>query len=366
MKTILVTGGTGSLGRPTVEHLRAAGHEVRVLSRRTGPGLVTGDLTTGSGIDAAVDGVDTIVHLATAQGRQDVQQTRNLLQAAPATTQVLYMSIVGIDRIPLAYYRHKLEASGWSSPGTAYTILRATQFHNLLDRVFSVKMPAIFAPAVTLQPIAVEDVATRLTELVGEPVNGRAADIGGPEVRPVPELARAWKAARGSRRPVVPVRVPGKIFRAFVDGHANVDGPSYGRITFEEHVGGKGRYVRSVLVVFAAYELVLGVWMTFFPAQFYELPTVDWTPPYSEHLFRDFGGATLGLAIVLDRGGDQLRPAAHMVALLAYLAFAVPHLVFHLGHLEGDSPGWSIVLAVVTALSVLVPASALIAARRMT
>jgi hypothetical protein len=126
------------------------------------------------------------------------------------------------------------------------------------------------------------------------------------------------------------------------------------------------RYVRSVLVVFAAYELVLGVWMTFLPATFYDLPTVDWTPPYSEHLFRDLGGMKLGLAIVLTAAAISFDRLLTNVALLAYLAFAVPHLVFHLGHLEGDSPGWSVVLAAVTTLSVLVPASALVAARRMT
>ncbi|MEU4608607.1 hypothetical protein AB0F43_36935 [Kribbella sp. NPDC023972] len=125
-------------------------------------------------------------------------------------------------------------------------------------------------------------------------------------------------------------------------------------------------YVRSVLVIFAAYQLVLGVWLTFFPASFYELPTVDWTPPYGEHLFRDFGGATLGLAIVLIAAAVRFDRLLTVVALLAYLAFAVPHLVFHLGHLEGDSPGWSSLLAVVTTLSVLVPLSALAAARRMT
>ncbi|TCO18126.1 uncharacterized protein YbjT (DUF2867 family) [Kribbella steppae] len=240
MATILVTGGTGTLGRPTVEHLRAAGHEVRVLSRTTRPGLITGDLNTGRGIDSAVDGVDTIVHLATGLGRRDVQQTRNLLQATPSTTQVVVMSIVGIDRIPLPYYRSKLEVERLvAESGTSYTILRATQFHDLLDRIFSVQrfLPILLAPAITLQPIAVEDVAVRLTELVAQPVNGRAPDIGGPDRLQVIELARAWAAARGSRRPVVPLRVPGKTFRAYASGAALVDGPSFGRITFEEHVG---------------------------------------------------------------------------------------------------------------------------------
>ncbi len=126
-------------------------------------------------------------------------------------------------------------------------------------------------------------------------------------------------------------------------------------------------YVRSVLVVFAAYQLVLGLWLTFLPSTFYDhVPTVDWTPPYSEHLFRDFGGATLGLGIVLTAAAIRFDRLLTMVALLAYLAFALPHLVFHLGHLEGDSLGWSIALAVVLALSVVVPASALVAARRVT
>ena len=44
MTTTLVTGATGALGVPTVSRLRAAGHDVRALSRRSGPGLTTGDL----------------------------------------------------------------------------------------------------------------------------------------------------------------------------------------------------------------------------------------------------------------------------------------------------------------------------------
>lgn len=236
MTSILVTGGTGNLGRPTVTRLRNDGHKVRVLSRTEGPDHVVGDLTSGTGLAAAVDDVDLIVHLATGQGRRDVQQTRNLLDAAPPTTHVVFMSIVGIDRIPLSYYRYKLEAERLVESRAAYTILRATQFHTLLDRVFSLRLPTLLAPAVRLQPIAVEDVAVRLAELVPDPASGRAPDIGGPETRTSPELARTWKAARGSRRPVVPVRAPGKVFRAFRDGAGLVDGTPYGRIAFGEYL----------------------------------------------------------------------------------------------------------------------------------
>jgi uncharacterized protein YbjT (DUF2867 family) len=175
------------------------------------------------------------MHLATSLGRRDVQQAENLLAILPRTTHLVVMSIVGIDRIPMGYYRHKLAVEQLvAESGQRHTILRATQFYNLLDRIFRTErfLPALLAPAVTLQPIAVEEVAVRLTELIDQPpANGRVPDIGGPERRPVPEFARAW-----SRRRVIPLRVPGKAFRAFADGGALVDGPAYGTITFEEYL----------------------------------------------------------------------------------------------------------------------------------
>ena len=94
--------------------------------------------------------------------------------------------------------------------------------------------------------------------------------------------------------------------------------------------------LRSGLAVLAAAELVLGAWTLFLPASFYaDVPTVDLTPPYSEHLFRDFGGATLGLALALAAAAVWLDKRLVVVALLAYLAFSLPHLVFHLDHLSG-------------------------------
>ena len=125
-------------------------------------------------------------------------------------------------------------------------------------------------------------------------------------------------------------------------------------------------YVRAVLIAFAALQLVLGVWLTLVPKTFYDhVPTVDWTPPYSDHLFHDFGTASLGIGIVLAAAAIRLDRYLAVVALLAYLAYAVPHLFFHLGHLETDQPGWSVALAVALALSALIPASALVAARRL-
>ncbi|MFF0341335.1 SDR family oxidoreductase [Kribbella sp. NPDC004875] len=239
MSSILVTGGTGTLGRPTVSHLRAAGHLVRVLSRKPGPDRAVADLTTGVGLQAAVDGIDVVVHLATSEGRGDVQQARNLVEAATGVRHLVVMSIVGIDRIPLSYYKAKLAVEQLVAEShVPYTILRAAQFHDLIDRVFSAQRysPVLLAPTVPLQPIAVEDVAARLAEVVGQsPLKGHAPDIGGPERRTVHDLALIWKQARNSRRPIVPLRLGGEAFRAFASGAATVDGPAYGRITFAEY-----------------------------------------------------------------------------------------------------------------------------------
>ncbi len=61
---ILVTGGTGSLGRRVADRLRDAGRDVRTLSRTGRPGTVRGDLLTGEGLDEATEGIDTVIHCA--------------------------------------------------------------------------------------------------------------------------------------------------------------------------------------------------------------------------------------------------------------------------------------------------------------
>ncbi|MFF0268511.1 hypothetical protein [Kribbella sp. NPDC004536] len=126
-------------------------------------------------------------------------------------------------------------------------------------------------------------------------------------------------------------------------------------------------YVRVVLVVLAVFEVLLGLWLSIVPKTFYDhVPTVNWTPPYSDHLFHDFGGASLGLGIVLAAAAIRFDRFLTAVALIAYLAYAGPHLFFHLGHLDGDSVALSTGLAVILALMVLVPLSALVGVRKLT
>jgi uncharacterized protein YbjT (DUF2867 family) len=239
MKTILVTGGTSPLGRPTVKALRAAGHSVRILSRQPGIDHVHGDLTRGEGIAEATKGIETVLHLATSRGHADVRQTEKLIEHSKDVAHLIFISIVGLEQIPLPYYRDKLAAERLvAASSIPYTILRATQFHNLVDEVMTAQrfLPVLLAPAIPLQPIAVEDVADRLAELAGGPPSGRVRDLGGPEQLTVPHLARAWKRAKRSRRPVIPIRLPGKAFRAYADGFALSDAAQPTTGTFDDYL----------------------------------------------------------------------------------------------------------------------------------
>ncbi|HEV7652914.1 MAG TPA: NAD(P)H-binding protein [Actinophytocola sp.] len=229
---ILVTGGTGTLGRALVARLPDA----RVLSRRPGPGRVVGDLSTGAGLDAALSEVDTVVHCATSLRRHDVTHARHLAAAAGRASRphVVYVSIVGVEEIPLPYYRAKLAVERLlAGSGLPLTVQRATQFHDLVRRLFTLQRwsPALFVLAGTrFQPVDVRDLAGRLVSLAACPAVGRVEDFGGPQVRSLSDLARAYRGA--GRRPIVPVRLPGKVIRGYRTG-ANL-APAAGTITFEE------------------------------------------------------------------------------------------------------------------------------------
>ena len=103
---------------------------------------------------------------------------------------------------------------------------------------------------------------------------------------------------------------------------------------------------RIALAILAAVELVVGAWNQFWPEGFYaDFPTVSLDPPFSEHYARDFGGATLGLAVVLIAAFILPRPALVITAGLAYSVFAIPHFVFHATHLEhADAAGRAFLL----------------------
>ena len=230
--TILVTGGTGTLGTPTVQLLRASGHDVRILSRSAG-----GDLTTGTGLASALEGVDTVLHLATSASRKDVRQTQNLVDACRAADvgHLVYISIVGVDTVPYSYYGAKRDSEALiENSGIPFTILRATQFHEFIRRFLDLqrRLPVILSLDVPDQPIAAEEVAERLVELVGAGPSGRVPDIGGPEQLRLREAIDIWQRAAGTRKPVWTVRPPLKFLAAMRAGEHMTPMPGFGRETF--------------------------------------------------------------------------------------------------------------------------------------
>jgi uncharacterized protein YbjT (DUF2867 family) len=250
---ILVTGGTGTLGRQVVPRLRDAGCDVRVLSRRThqaadGIEYVTGDLLKDEGTQAAVDGAGIIVHCA-GGSKGDDEAARNLVRAASraGAQHLVYISVIGADRIPVVsgidrtmfgYFGSKLAAERVvADSGLPWTTLRAAQFYDLILMVAQqmTKLPVIPVPAgFRFQPVDAGEVAARLVELaLGTPA-GLVPDIGGPRVYTVADLLRGYLRARRKRRLIVPVRLPGKAARAVRAGANLAPERAVGHRTWED------------------------------------------------------------------------------------------------------------------------------------
>ncbi|MBX6748443.1 MAG: SDR family oxidoreductase [Micromonosporaceae bacterium] len=248
MTTVLVTGGTGALGRQVAAQLRERGADVRILSRRAGgePGRVQGDLNTGAGLAEAVAGVDVIVHCASAsdwrRSERDVIQTRNLLSAVGrARPHIVYISIVGVDRIRFPLYRGKVDTERLiAASGLPWTVLRATQFHELIllfAMLLSKGPVALTLRGFSFQPVDVGEVADRMVDLaLGEPA-GRVPDLGGPRVESMADLMRQYLTAARRRKPVVRLPLFGKGAADFRAGH-NLLGPGAdrGKRTFADYL----------------------------------------------------------------------------------------------------------------------------------
>jgi uncharacterized protein YbjT (DUF2867 family) len=229
--TIAVVGGTGTLGSLVVADLLGRGERVAVLSRRA-DGVPAGaehrgvDLTAGQDLDHALDGVSAVVDASNSQKEAEktlVDGTRRLLEAGARTgvAHHLTISIVGCDLLPISYYKVKVAQERALEAGEVpWTLLRATQFHQLLDTYLAAAARFGVRPTgkARLQPVDPTVVAARLADAALTGPAGRLPDISGPRVQTLSELSAAWAAARGKLR--LPLRVPawGKIGKGLAAG----------------------------------------------------------------------------------------------------------------------------------------------------
>lgn len=238
---ILVTGGTGFVGRALIRHLVDLDYPVRTLIRpsRRSPRLPRGvpvevavsSLKDERGLRAAMVGVDTVYHLASGEWHGpraslmdiDIQGTRAVVQAAEdaGVKRIFYVSHLGADRAS-AY--PVLKAKGIAEEfirrsSLQYTIVRSAivfgpndGFTTGLARILGISPFVFLVPGdgdVQLQPLWIEDLVTCLTWALDDPeFRNRVIDVGGPEYLSFRQIVNLVMDAAGVHRTLVSISPP--------------------------------------------------------------------------------------------------------------------------------------------------------------
>lgn len=256
----LVIGGSGVLGSAVVKRLQTEATDFLTASRShikqgaysrvnqsTDVPWTRVDLVTGEGLAEALTGIDTVFHLASAPGtigREPVEVviTRNLLNALKQSDvkHLIYSSIVGVDTIQYPYYRAKRAAETLiQASRLPYTILRATQFHDLVDFAIGklMSLPIGFVPKKLLdQPIDVDAVAHNLYQLAQAGPQRHIINLGGPEVLDGDTLARRWMKHRNVSKPIMPIPIVGDLMRRFARGEHTCPEKAAGSKTWADYL----------------------------------------------------------------------------------------------------------------------------------
>ncbi|WP_422933813.1 SDR family oxidoreductase [Sinomonas sp. P47F7] len=259
MTVLLVAGGTGQAGSAVVREALARGFSVRSLSRKAPPPsvaldgveYVSADAATGEGLAAALDGVDVVVDTLEGRGgaaqKRFAEAGRRLLAASHGSgvRRAVMVSVAQCDELPIGYYRSKAAKElVYREAKLPTAIVRASQFHSLLDSIFRSTERLRIVPSVRaarLQPIDVRDVARALVDTASEEFSGHSMrTVSGPETRPLRDFADEWREATGSRARVLELPLPGTFGRYFSEERNLAPGTEFGTITFSEWLAGRG------------------------------------------------------------------------------------------------------------------------------
>jgi len=238
---IVVTGGTGTIGRHVVPLLVDAGREVRVLTRHGGPSSpgvehVHGDTLCGVGLDDAFTGADTVLHLAGGPRGDDVAMQHVVTAARRAGVRHLVLvSVTGADRVPVGYFRAKARSEEiLAGSGVPWTVLRVAQLHEFVLPLVRALRRLPVLPVIRglrVEPVDVHDAAARLAELTLADPAGRVRDLAGPQVH---DLGSLLGATGVSRRISLRVPFPGPVGRAYRAGANLSADPERGTGTFAQ------------------------------------------------------------------------------------------------------------------------------------
>lgn len=217
---VLITGGTGFVGRHLIPRLLGRGHQVRVLSRNPdgasplfGPNVETlhGDVTEAASLDKAADGCDIVVHLVppvitSSRGRHSggySPGTDNVLKTAEAAgiRRFVYVSALGAAPSSDGYLRTKFYAEGEVlQSGLEHVVVRpsiiygpgdhfTTAFVRLLRG--SPVVPMAGRDSLVSEPISIEDAAEALSQAVERvDLANRTYELVGPQRLPLPRILR--------------------------------------------------------------------------------------------------------------------------------------------------------------------------------
>jgi uncharacterized protein YbjT (DUF2867 family) len=243
---VVVIGGSGLIGKKIVPILRKLGHEAVPASPSSGVNALTGE-----GLAEALGGAGVVVDVSNSPSFADAavleffeNSTRNVLaaEAAAGVGHHVALSVVGADRLPdSGYMRAKVVQERLiAASKVPYTIVRATQFFEFLGGIAGPRAEGdtVRLPTAPMQPMAADDVAAGLAEVVvGAPVNG-IVELAGPEARPIAEFVGQFLAASGDTRTVV-ADPQARYFGAALEdrGLKPGDNPRVGPTRFEVWLG---------------------------------------------------------------------------------------------------------------------------------
>lgn len=249
---VLVTGATGQLGSALLRQLKNTDYHVKITSRRKPENVnfewVYCDLLTGEGLEEAVNDVDVVIHAVTSPRKDsdiiDVSGFNKFLDTAQHIKHFIYPSIVGIEDIPMKYYRNKYQAEELlRNSSVPHTIVRATQFHSFVENLFLSKplFKRYLVPGdIKIQSVDVDEFAAHLIRMINVGPQGKTEDFAGPEILTLREMAELKIKVNNESNKVVSLSFPGKLYRALLNGKNTNDHRKVGKVTFEEFLITKG------------------------------------------------------------------------------------------------------------------------------